>query len=77
MAAITYDTRAGLEKPATTKPAATGKGFLRRFFDAIVEARLKQAERELALHRHLLPEEFEIAGHKVTFKNEDLLPFQR
>lgn len=77
MAAITYGTHAGLDKAATAKTAPTSKGFLRRFFDAVVEARMKQAEREIAMHRHLLPEEFEIAGHKVTFKNEDLLPFAR
>jgi hypothetical protein len=48
-----------------------------RFFDAIAEARMRQAEREIALHRHLLPAEFEIAGLKVSPRSEDSLPFTR
>lgn len=35
---------------------ATGKSMLARFFDAMIEARMRQATRELAMHRHLLPE---------------------
>ncbi len=73
MAAITYGAHAGVERTAKRE----NKSFLRRFFDAVVEARMKQAEREISLHRHLLPNEFEIAGHKVNFKNEDSLPFVR
>ena len=43
-------------KPATPNAAASGRGLLARFFDAMVEARMRQATRELAMHRHLLPE---------------------
>jgi hypothetical protein len=41
-----------------TKTAASpsGKGLLARFFAAMIEARMRQATRELAMHRHLLPE---------------------
>jgi len=39
-----------------TQAAASGKSLLARFFDAMVEARMRQATRELAMHRHLLPE---------------------
>jgi hypothetical protein len=43
---------------AETKTAtpAKGKSLLARFYDALIEARMRQAMRELAMHRHLLPE---------------------
>ena len=40
----------------SSEAAASGKSLLARFFDAMVEARMRQATRELAMHRHLLPE---------------------
>lgn len=66
-----YDAVAKIEKPA--KKA----GFWHGFWQAVVDARMRQAEREIALHRHLLPAEFELAGNKVGSKNEDSLPFAR
>jgi hypothetical protein len=56
-APLTFDTAAGLPAPRSTiKPpktvgpqsAAPKRGLLLRLFDAIVEARLRQAEREIA-----------------------------
>jgi hypothetical protein len=50
---------AGAKSPARAKSSnkpASGKSLLARFFDAMVEARMRQATRELAMHRHLLPE---------------------
>jgi len=44
------------EAKSSTKAAVSGKSLLARFFDAMVEARMRQATRELAMHRHLLPE---------------------
>ena len=44
------------EAKSSTQAAASGKSLLARFFDAMVEARMRQATRELAMHRHLLPE---------------------
>jgi hypothetical protein len=75
MTAITYGAHGRVETKA--KAAPKGKSLLRRIYDAMIEARLQQAGRELALHRHLLPGEFEIAGHKINPKNEDELPFVR
>ena len=43
-------------KAAAPQAAASGKGLFARFYDALIEARMRQAMRELALHRHLLPE---------------------
>jgi hypothetical protein len=49
----------------TAVPAAPGikagkkaKGFFARAFDAIADAQLKRAEREVAMYRHLLPRDF-------------------
>jgi len=78
MAATTYGTHAPLyDAVARSSKPANKKGFWHRFWLAVVDARMRQAEREIAMHRHLLPAEFEIAGHKVNFKNEDSLPFAR
>ena len=40
--------------PLSDAPKAPGKSFLARFYDALIEARMRQAMRELELHRHLL-----------------------
>jgi hypothetical protein len=77
MAAVTYGAHTAVE---TAKPRAAttkGKSALVRFFEAIADARLRQAEREIAMHRHLLPADFEIAGHKINERSEDTLPFVR
>jgi hypothetical protein len=58
MVAVTY----GVARAAARKlsgsagagiAAGKGKGFFARAFKAIMDARLKQAQRELALYRHL------------------------
>jgi len=43
-------------KAAASKAVASRKGLLARFYDALIEARMRQAMRELAMHRHLMPE---------------------
>ena len=43
-------------KTAAPRAAAARKGLLARFYDALIEARMRQAMRELAIHRHLMPE---------------------
>ena len=81
MAAITY----GSHAPAHTASAETKSapksapkaGFFARLWTAMMEARMKQAMSELRLHSHLLPAEYEIAGNRLTRKNEDDLPFAR
>jgi hypothetical protein len=73
MAAVTYGAGPAVEIATAKK----GKSVLRRFFEAIADARLRQAQREIELHRHLLPAEFEIASHRVNERSEDSLPFVR
>lgn len=66
MAAITYG--AGAPAATTAKAAAPAKSFWVRLYDAFVEARMKQAMREVALHRHLLPAELEARYNRGTAK---------
>ena len=73
----------------TPAKAAPKKGLLARFYNALVEARMRQAMRELAMHRHLLPQdevklgeavpqdEVKRAGYKATYADAGLLPFVR
>ena len=49
MVAIAY----GVARAAVGADKADKKGFLARFFDGLVEARTRQAEREIARYRYL------------------------
>ena len=53
MVAVTYGSARVSAAPAVAKAAPKGKGFFARFMDALIEARLRQAYREIALHQHL------------------------
>jgi hypothetical protein len=74
MSAVTYGVGTSAEA-APAKPAR--KGWFARFIAALQESRMRQARREIAYYRHLLPPEMEWAGNKITYKNEDQLPFVR
>ena len=77
MAAITYGSHGATAEKKMSKISANKPGLWSRFWDAIVEARMRQAMREIRLHSHLLPAEYELAGNKISYKNEDQLPFVR
>ena len=67
-----------LSTPIPATRAAPRKSFLARFYDAFVEARMRQALRELALHRHLIPEEvLKKAGYTATVSDDGAYPFTR
>lgn len=79
MVALTYgDTRvSGVETKTATKTAsknataaAPGKTWLARFFAAMMESRMRQAEREIRLYARLLPplhvEQAELPFQDVT-----------
>lgn len=68
-----------LSTPLAAAPAAPRKGLLARFYDALIEARMRQAMREISLHRHLLVPQDEVkkAGYTATYANAGLLPFVR
>lgn len=79
MAAITYGShapgKAAVTETKTAAQSASKTGFFSRLWNAMIEARMKQAMAELRLHQHLLPAEYEIAGNRVIRKNEDQIPF--
>ena len=67
-----------LSTPVSATRTAPRRGFFARFYDALVEARMRQAMRELALHRHLIPENvLKEAGYTATVSNDGAYPFTR
>jgi hypothetical protein len=71
MVAFTYDvTRVpaveAAAKSARADQATPRKSWLARFFDAMVEARLAQAEREIRRHIHLLPYTLDERGNRLV-----------
>jgi len=49
------------------------KSLLRRCYDALIEARVRQA-----MHRHLMPDHIlKSAGHEATLASDGRLPFTR
>ena len=52
MTHVTYEAAATVP---TVAPAAMQKNLLVRIFDALVEARMRQAHREIVRHFHLVP----------------------
>ena len=74
MSTFTYDVAATAQTGTPIMaPARKRKGLFARF----MEARERQALRELARHGLRLPRELEEAGLKISARNEDLLPFVR
>ena len=78
MTAITVGTAtATVRAKAPAKSAPAGKSFFARAYAAFVEARMRQAEREIAMHRHLLPGQLQMAGERLAARSEKDLPFSR
>jgi len=68
----TYDSLA--DAPA----APARKSLLERFFDRLIEARMRKADDLIRQHRHLIPRELEAqAGWQITERSENSLPFIR
>jgi len=74
MTAATFHTRTAVpEVRSERKP-----GFFARLVDAIIEARLRAAMRELNRHRHLVPEDLlKKSGYMATLKDDSRFPFTR
>ena len=54
------------------------RSLLARLYKALMKARMRHALREIALHRHLIPEDhFKKAGYKDSLADAGLLPFVR
>jgi hypothetical protein len=79
MTAITVGTAtATIPAKATAKKATAATGSLfARIYSAFVEARMRQAEREIARHQHLLPGQLQRAGERLAPRSEKDLPFAR
>jgi hypothetical protein len=79
MTAITIGTATATlpAKAASTKATAATVGLFARVYKAFVAARMRQAEREIALHRHLLPGQLQAVGERLAPRSEKELPFAR
>jgi hypothetical protein len=73
-------TTATLRFPASLPEtrATAGKGLLARFYAALIEARMRAAMREIAMHRHLIPEDvLKKSGYAATVMQDGAYPFTR
>jgi hypothetical protein len=71
---------ASLRMPATLPETrkVSAKGLFSRIYMAIVEARMRAAMRELAMHRHLLPEDaLKQAGYLAARNDDSADPFTK
>jgi len=81
MNALTYEIRSAAALVAGTRPAKSAtktQGFWARMWDALVEARMRQAEREIRMHIHLVPADvLRESGFFANYKNAEKLPFMK
>ena len=54
MVAVTYGAARIAARSLASKVQPKGKGFFARLLDAMIEARMQQARREIAMHRQLM-----------------------
>jgi len=77
MVAVTYGVATA--EPRKTAERATSaaprKTWFARFMQALVEARLQQARRELRLHAGLLPYSLDERGNRLVTTRSDDMPF--
>jgi len=83
MVAVTYgvarvldtNTEAGA-KAKTAEKAVPAKGWFARFYDALVESRMRHAQREIAMHARLVrPYEFDERGNRLVKTGAKDMPF--
>lgn len=71
-------TTAMFSLPAVYPRTARKRGLFARFYDALIEARMRAAMREIAMHRHLIPSDIlKTAGYEPTVTKDGTLPFTR
>jgi hypothetical protein len=61
-------------KTAVADQRVTRKSWLARFFDAMVEARMQQARREIRMHTNFLPYSFDERGNRLVETQSDDMP---
>ena len=73
MTTATFSLRAPYSAPAKPK-----RSLLTRLYDAMIEARMRQAMREIVMHRQLIPaNSLKEAGYQATVTKDGSLPFTR
>jgi hypothetical protein len=84
MVAVTYDAARvtaadAAAKPATKTPHAEAtaprKHWFARFMDALIEARMQQARREIRMHTGLLPYTLDERGNRLVKTGSGDMPF--
>jgi len=77
MTAVTFSPALTPAAKAAAKPVAKSqKGFWTRVLDRIIEARMRQVEREIRMHLHFVPTKtLEEAGYFSRLSNDRNLPF--
>ena len=75
-AAANVPSKVAASRTAPAKASPAKPGFFARAWASYVEARMRQAEREIANHVHLLPGEFQSVGERLARSEKDL-PFVR
>jgi hypothetical protein len=63
------------EAAAPVKTAAPRKGFFARLMDAMIEARMQQARREIAMHVRYLPYTFDEPNNRLVKPAKEDMPF--
>ena len=77
MNALTYEMRSAAAAVAASKPVApAAKSIWLRLWDAMIESRMRQAEREIRQHIHLVPADvLAQSGFAANYKDAAKLPF--
>jgi hypothetical protein len=73
MSAVTY--RGCYTPTADTAAAPRKKGLLARFLDNLIEARMRQAAREVERHLNYLPEDLRRRYQRTAEDGQQELPF--
>ena len=67
-----------LSGPLPAVRNAPAKGFFARFMDALIEARMRKAMREIEQYRHLTPSHLlKSSGYQATANDDGAFPFTR
>lgn len=74
MTAMTVGSTAALSAPLAASTAAPKQSLFARVWAAFVASRMRQAQREIAMHQHLLPAQLQHAGDRLA-RSEKELPF--
>jgi hypothetical protein len=79
MVAVPYGVARVSAEPAAKARRAEGavprKSWFARFMDALIEARMQQARRELATHIHLFPYSLDERGNRLVRTGSGDVPF--